>query len=264
MVKEGSMVVEIEGRRLPCGPNSFVIIPPGVWHASWTTSSVPVHRYWVHFDWVWLGPHGATPLMTCHPGQPVTDLYRLAPDFIPRNVIAGTISEPGEAFDLGERLHARMRRTPTSLLDCRALLLDLLIALFKREVTVSSDKQIDDSLPSRARAVLARLAITSDSLDSIEAVLEQLGYSYAHTCRLFRQAYGIAPLRYVNSIRIGRARRLLQDTQLTISEIAHQVGFRDPGYFTRVFARYTGHTPSLFRKSVSVTSLQSAQANGET
>ena len=59
--------------------------------------------------------------------------------------------------------------------------------------------------------------------------------------------YGIAPTELINRIRIQAAEEMLAKTDLTISEIAYRTGFNDPKYFSRVYKRFAGCTPSETR-----------------
>jgi AraC family transcriptional regulator len=68
-----------------------------------------------------------------------------------------------------------------------------------------------------------------------------------HFARLFRQATGQTPHRYVIMCRIERAKRLLTETASPIVEIGHQVGFTDQSYFTAVFRKYVATTPNTYR-----------------
>lgn len=83
-----------------------------------------------------------------------------------------------------------------------------------------------------------------------------IGY-YARICNLsifqfirnFKAFTGYSPARYIEKIRIAKARELLHDTNLSISEIAAIVGYQDPFYFSKVFKKASGLTPSEFRSS---------------
>jgi AraC-like DNA-binding protein len=65
----------------------------------------------------------------------------------------------------------------------------------------------------------------------------------------FRREMACAPAEYVERLRLVEARALLADEDLSVTEIAHRVGFRDPAYFARRFRRATGESPSEFRLS---------------
>lgn len=65
---------------------------------------------------------------------------------------------------------------------------------------------------------------------------------------LFRSEVGCSPREYLGQVRVQAAKRLLRETDLSISAIAAQTGFPDPAYFTRFFRQQVGLTPSEFRK----------------
>lgn len=65
--------------------------------------------------------------------------------------------------------------------------------------------------------------------------------------RRFRKATGDAPLKYIQRIRIEKARQLLESTSDTFEEITFQVGYEDPSTFRRMFQRYTGLQPGVYK-----------------
>jgi AraC-like DNA-binding protein len=79
-------------------------------------------------------------------------------------------------------------------------------------------------------------------------VLQKAGMSKSTFMRNFKQATGSTPIDYLIRIRIAKASCLLQESGLSISEIAYQVGFADSNYFSRSFREITGMTPRAFRK----------------
>jgi transcriptional regulator GlxA family with amidase domain len=74
------------------------------------------------------------------------------------------------------------------------------------------------------------------------------GVSEAHFARSFRDAFGVPPHRYLLTRRIERAKALLRDTDLPITEIAFQTGWESLGTFGRTFRDITGESPSAVRK----------------
>ncbi len=67
-------------------------------------------------------------------------------------------------------------------------------------------------------------------------------------CRLFQQYLGKSPVRYVNTYRLNRGALLLRQTNLTVTEIALQVGFGGASYFTACFHKHFGQQPLAYRK----------------
>lgn len=82
---------------------------------------------------------------------------------------------------------------------------------------------------------------------------EIFGYSVSYLSRIFRRIKGIPPVRYLVDLRIERAQQLLiQRPELSIREVGASVGFQDQHYFSRVFRKRTGQTPSEFKEHATV------------
>ncbi|MCX7594087.1 MAG: AraC family transcriptional regulator [Fischerella sp.] len=80
------------------------------------------------------------------------------------------------------------------------------------------------------------------------SMAREVGMSRYHFARLFKQSTGLSPYQYVIHCRIERAKMLLLQTKLKISEVASMVGFADQSQFTRHFKRLLGVTPKEIRK----------------
>jgi signal transduction histidine kinase/DNA-binding LacI/PurR family transcriptional regulator/DNA-binding response OmpR family regulator len=65
----------------------------------------------------------------------------------------------------------------------------------------------------------------------------------------FRQELGTTPIEYLHRYRVNQAKRLLKNSQESITKIAMDVGFSDSGYFSRIFRRETGMSPEVFRRT---------------
>jgi AraC family transcriptional regulator len=71
-----------------------------------------------------------------------------------------------------------------------------------------------------------------------------------HFARLFRKITGTTPHAYLAGLRLERARRLLAETDLPISEVGARVGYENQSHFTKIFHEATGLTPRAFREAV--------------
>ncbi len=71
-----------------------------------------------------------------------------------------------------------------------------------------------------------------------------VGISPNHLGRMFRDAYGFSTQSFLLRSRLGRARDLLQNPELSVKEVSALCGFRDPEYFSRRYSRQYGHPPS--------------------
>lgn len=78
-------------------------------------------------------------------------------------------------------------------------------------------------------------------------VAAQAGVSRFHLHRAFKKRTGYTPRKYVEKIRINRAKKLLLTTRSSVTEIAFQVGFQSISSFNKTFKRHTDLTPSQFQ-----------------
>lgn len=83
----------------------------------------------------------------------------------------------------------------------------------------------------------------------VDELAARLGIGARHLSRLFRRHVGASPLQMANTIRLQRAKRLLDDTDLKITEIAYRAGFKSLRRFNAAFAGLYRQAPSEFRRS---------------
>lgn len=83
---------------------------------------------------------------------------------------------------------------------------------------------------------------------SVATLAEKACMSEPSFYRCFRQQFGFSPVEFINRERIQRASYLLVHTKRTITEVATDCGFNHLNYFTKLFRRQTGSTPTDFRE----------------
>lgn len=84
-------------------------------------------------------------------------------------------------------------------------------------------------------------------VDGVEALSARLGIGSRHLARLFARHVGASPLQTAQTVRIQRAKRLLNDGELPLTEIAFRAGFRSVRRFNAVFQALYGRPPSSLR-----------------
>ena len=84
---------------------------------------------------------------------------------------------------------------------------------------------------------------------SVEMICDQLGKSRSYLSRMFKENTGMNLLDYLHTTRLTEAKKLLNETDLGISEIAAKVGYYSGWTLARVFKRYEGITPTAYRKA---------------
>ncbi len=85
---------------------------------------------------------------------------------------------------------------------------------------------------------------------ALQDIAGVFGYSDVYFCKLFKQNFGMNFITFLNEFRMERAKELLSDPEINIKDISARAGYRDANYFTRVFKRMVGMTPSEFRSGV--------------
>ena len=82
---------------------------------------------------------------------------------------------------------------------------------------------------------------------SMQDAAAALRYSDAYFCKLFKQCFKVNFSAYLNEYRVEKARQLIADPRISLKDISTACGYSDSNYFTRVFKRLTGQTPSEYR-----------------
>jgi len=95
------------------------------------------------------------------------------------------------------------------------------------------------------RRVLEVIDAALDARLTIETLAQEVGLSPAHFARSFKESLGRSPHQYLLTLRLERARRWLETTTASLSDIAQRAGFADQAHFTRLFKRAFGVTPGV-------------------
>ncbi len=98
----------------------------------------------------------------------------------------------------------------------------------------------------RLRQVVERIHDESDTSLTVADLAASAGLSKSHFARSFTARTGLSPHQYLLRVRLRRAEHLLAFTDMSISDVAHRVGFAHQSHLHRHFVRWTGVTPSQF------------------
>ncbi|MCG8619411.1 MAG: helix-turn-helix domain-containing protein [Desulfobacterales bacterium] len=85
------------------------------------------------------------------------------------------------------------------------------------------------------------------NIESIEEIAREVGVSPRHFIRRFKKATGDPPLKYLQQVRIEKAKEKLETTRETVENITWAVGYKDLSSFGRLFKQYTGLSPKVYR-----------------
>lgn len=118
--------------------------------------------------------------------------------------------------------------------------------LFSIQLTNEQDSDVNE-----LRSVILRSFTDPDF--SLGHEMSKITYSVTYLRRRFNEIIGMSPCKYLNSMRIGYAKKLIgqrKENDLSYAKIAQRSGFSDERYFSRVFKQYCDMTPSEYYKAI--------------
>lgn len=126
----------------------------------------------------------------------------------------------------------------------------ILYRLFQKLATVNMDKDNDDN--EEAFPWLKRgqefLQMHFTEGITIEEAAHNAGVNRTYFSKKFHKQFGVSPVKYLQSLRMNEAVRMLKETELKLTEIALSVGFPDLYSFSKAFKKHYQVSPFLFRK----------------
>ncbi|WP_334329303.1 helix-turn-helix transcriptional regulator [Companilactobacillus sp. HBUAS59699] len=107
-------------------------------------------------------------------------------------------------------------------------------------------------LSTSNRAIITAIEFIDDNLDkrlTLDQVANRVYLSDYYFSKLFKKETKLSFSVYLNARKIQRAMLLLKDTELSIQDVSNELGFTRMSYFSQTFKKYTGYTPSKFRRN---------------
>lgn len=133
--------------------------------------------------------------------------------------------------------------------------LDILSWLFKMMEFVRLEHQetphdSDNPKYKAAYSIADYLAENCERPITLDELSTQFFLSKSYICRIFKEVTGYTISEYTNIHRIRKAKRYLEETDLSISEISHLLGYESLTYFERMFKHYMTLSPLKYRKTL--------------
>ena len=178
----------------------------------------------------------------------VQSIYGVDPEGVvlhPRLAVPdGTVQRLGELLLTEAQLHGRGADIVADML-ARSLVMHLL-----RNYSSVASQHPETPAPSpggRVRRVIDHMNEHLDEVLSIAALAEIIGLSQSQFVRTFRDTTGQPPYHYLVSLRVNRARELLEKTDLSVIQVGMRCGFEQPNHFATTFRKVTGMSPRAWR-----------------
>ena len=228
---KGKGWLETDGRRVVVGAGEVMIIPPKKAHAYHADEKDPWSIHWAHFSGTAAASYAS--LLPAH------EHVMMFP--------AGDSKEIAKMFRESYRLASTGFTERTLLLVSHILRHALGILFF----------QIGTSLRGGSRAIVHDLTKSIEFMRAnvarsltLQELSRHAGLSTARFSALFREQTGSSPVEHHIRLRMQAACHLLDTTALSVKEVAAELGYDDPYYFSRIFQKNLGCSPLAYRRSV--------------
>lgn len=225
---DGEGWYSINGSTFEVKTNTFFILPAGVPHSYGANFENPWTIYWIHFR----GIMGNNYADGCSH---------------PKEVRPSKDSRIRQRFDLFEEMFSILDHNYS--IDGMKYAVSLFhhfmgTLLYIYEYRSALNRSEDQDI------VNATIHYMEENIErplTLSMLSEYSGFSISYLSSLFKERTGHPPLSYLNLLKIKYACSLLNDTDMKINTICHKVGFKDPYYFSRIFTKLMGVSPSLYR-----------------
>lgn len=239
LLLKGSMEIIEDGVPYRLAAGNLFFLKGGVHH--WGEKPFERGTVWYYAHFLCPGPDGD---MLVFRSPQVTDTDRV---YLQRSDSRQFIELP-KLLDIGEdseteRLFYRLAKAHNSGDSVRA-------SMLLWEIFLSCAEACRQDSPRNVYVSRIKKYIDGHYHEEISSAdIEKLcGISYKHVCTVFRENTGTTVKKYLIGTRLKAACRLLEETPLSVSEISEEIGMGDVYYFSRIFKREKGCSPSRYRK----------------
>lgn len=239
-VLDGATKYETESGVLVALPGGcFVVVPPGVKHRGWEDVRMPTTMCGLVLEAMDESRPGGS-------GLSESDLKWMQ-EQLSRNVLVSHPMGP-ELLRAVRLLRQRASEFPRGEHAVAAILglrLSALNTLFEAVQQCARSSRLEPgNVMAKACLYLEGHFREPLHMGALETIT---GYGRARLFQLFKRETGLAPNDYLQRLRVQKALESLGATDLSVTEIAHALGFSSSQYFSKVFRKYQGRTPTEWR-----------------
>ena len=164
-----------------------------------------------------------------------------------------TAERSDELFDIFKSIVAQLQSNQrynylygsAKFLEILSMLGQISIADY-RQSTLSTH----DHYPAPLEKAIIYITKNYRSKITMKDLCKYCNVSPQHLIRLFHSYMNTTPIQYINRNKISHAKEMLRTTELSVSEISYELGFSDPGYFSRLFKKIEKRSPNEARSYI--------------
>ncbi len=123
-----------------------------------------------------------------------------------------------------------------------------------QEMILSAKRQFQDTDSEIIEQAVSYLCSHYAESLTIEEVAKKFGFNQRRFTYLFERETGMSPMNYLTDLRMRRSKEMLRSYTCPVAQIAEWVGYADSFYFSRIFKKYTGMSPSEYREKTKTNS----------
>lgn len=228
-IKKGRCIITIEGKEYEGTPGMCFFIPAGTRHSYANDASMPFAKYWIHFD--------------IYPDN--NSFFRNMK--LPYFVLVKSQAKIDNLFKLIRK--GLKSENAADLFSGKAALLNLVAEYINMTLP---DTRITSSIDENIEKILEYIDSNIESTIKLEELAGLCHLHPTHFIRWFKKKTGDTPAHFVQRRKYEVAKRLIEETDYSLSEIMSRVGIMDAAQFSKRFKSFYGHSPSYFRKVVDI------------
>jgi AraC-like DNA-binding protein len=241
VVREGSAVQLIGGRRLPIDAGCVFLVPPGVRHHYEMTADLGIYNILFSTDFLRDFQRDMSGIGTFQL------LFGMQPEAM---LTTGTLRIDDRIFPevvrlLDEMIDEERRDQPGSRTAVFSAGLRVFLLICRNSRPPETGRGATRAY--RISTVMAAIDERFDEVWSLDRMARMAGMSTSSFRQQFRQLTGVPPIEYLLRLRLGKAAEMLNLPDKSVGEIALACGFADSNYFSRQFRRLYGRSPRAHR-----------------
>ena len=241
---KGYAVVEISGQNVEMGPNDIVIIKPMQYHKLIVKSESGCEFIVLYFTF-------ENRINGEHAQIPAEDFLNFVSNKGESPYISLKVSPKNEIVVLLNRILKERKSSEPGSEFLNYLLIMELFVLLSRALKMEWENSVKLKSSKLKELIDISINYIHNNFErdiSLGDIAKYVFLSPSYFTRAFKEQTGMSPISYLLKIRIERAKEMLVDTGLKISDIALSVGFSNQQRFNEMFKKYAGLTPLQYRK----------------